>query len=244
MSDHDTAGRRPGDLAGGRPGHRLDATALDGLSFRADGLIPVIAQDRASGAVLMLAWANREALERTLETGDMHFWSRSRQELWRKGDTSGNVLTDAELRADCDGDTVLARVTPTGPACHTGASTCFGETSAGAAESETGTGRAARADADIPPRSDIMARLADVLRARAREKPADSYTVRLLGDPNLRVKKLGEESAELVAALAADDPRAVVEEAADLVYHLMVAVVGAGRHWADVEAELERRAGG
>ncbi len=217
------------ESAGGRegaPGRVLDAAALATLRFTDEGLVPVIAQDRTSGAVLVLAWANREALERTLATGDLHFWSRSRRSLWRKGETSGNVLTEAELRADCDGDAVLARVTPTGPACHTGAATCFGNAEVG------------------PARADILARLGKVLDERARERPPGSYTVRLLEDRNLMVKKLGEESAEMVAALAADDPLAVVEEAADLIYHAMVAVVGAGRHWEDVEAELERRSGG
>jgi phosphoribosyl-AMP cyclohydrolase / phosphoribosyl-ATP pyrophosphohydrolase len=193
---------------------------LDRLVFDERGLLPVIAQDFASGAVLMLAWANREALAATFATGELTFWSRSRDALWRKGETSGNVLRVRSLFADCDGDAVLALVEPTGPACHTGDPTCFGQ---GASPSEG------------------LAGLWTVLESRAAERPEGSYTTRLLGDPNLRIKKLGEESAELIAALVRAEPGAVRAEASDLLYHLLVALLAAGVPLSDVLAELDAR---
>ena len=200
------------------------AEDLAGLVFDERGLLPVVAQDRRSGAVLMVAWANRDALARSLESGSLHFWSRSRQTLWRKGESSGHVLGVRALHADCDGDVVLALVEPTGPACHTGEDTCFGE---GALPTATG--------------EEPLAALWATLESRARERPEGSYTTRLLSDENLRLKKLGEETAELVAALARGDRIAVGSEAADLLYHLLVAMAGAGVTLADVLAELDRR---
>ncbi len=188
----------------------------------ADGLLPVVAQDASTGEVLMVAFANRAALEKTLATGQMHFWSRSRKELWRKGETSGNTLAVVSLHADCDADTVLARVTPAGPTCHTGEITCFGE----------GTGAAVSA----------LAHLDRTLQARQQERPAGSYTVKLLDDKNLRLKKLGEESAELVAALAVGDTGRATEEAADLLYHVVVALRAAGVDVSALLEELDRRA--
>ncbi len=195
---------------------------LADLAFDDRGLVPVVAQDASDGAVLMVAWANREALERALETGFMHYWSRSREALWKKGESSGNLQRVVSLHADCDADTVLARVKMEGPACHTGEATCFG---AGA-----GGGDA------------VLRRLWDVLEDRSRERPEGSYTTRLLADENLRLKKLGEETVELVTALIRKEAQAS-EEAADLVYHLMVALLAAGRSWDEVLAELDRRRG-
>ena len=150
---------------------------LDGLDFaKQNGLVPVVAQDAEDGRVLMVAWATREALALSLSTGQMHFWSRSRGALWRKGETSGNTLDVVSLHTDCDGDTVLARVRPAGPACHTGEATCFG-----AMESR---GEAASPGA-------VLASLAATLESREKERPQGSYTVRLLDDENLRLKKLG-----------------------------------------------------
>lgn len=209
---------------------------LDSLAFDGRGLVPVVAQDARGGAVLMVAWADREALERTLETGLMHYWSRSRQALWKKGETSGNLQRVVSLHADCDGDTVLARVTMEGPACHTGEATCFGRVEpAGVAPRDRGEPGVSSADT-------ILSELWEVLEARARERPEGSYTTRLLTDENLRLKKLGEETAELITALARGDDR-IPEEAADLVYHLMVALAGAGRDWDEVLGELRRRRG-
>jgi phosphoribosyl-ATP pyrophosphohydrolase/phosphoribosyl-AMP cyclohydrolase len=195
---------------------------LASLRFDERGLVPVVAQDADSGRVLMVAWANHDALEQSFRTGEMHFWSRSRGQLWKKGETSGNVLELRSLHADCDGDTVLARVRPTGPACHTGEPTCFGELG--------GTLGA-----------DVISDLWAVIDERARTLPEKSYTTKLLGDENLRLKKLGEETTELVAALARGQTDRVPEEAADLLYHLLVAVRGAGAELAAVLAALDAR---
>ena len=204
-------------------------TALDTLDFsKGDGLLPVVAQDARDGAVLMVAWANRDALARTLETGLAHFWSRSRGELWQKGETSGNVLRLVSLHADCDSDTLLALVEPTGPACHTGETTCFGAGAEPAAAS---------------PDDDILARLDATLAQRARMRPEGSYTVKLLDDVNLRLKKLGEETAELVAALATSDAERAAEETADLLYHALVGLRAEGVGVEAVLAALEARAG-
>ena len=202
--------------------------ALDALTFDGDGLIPVVTQDATGGAVLMVAWANREALEATLETGMMHYWSRSRKALWEKGETSGNTQALSSLHADCDGDTLLARVTPAGPACHTGDPTCFGS---------------GALPLPVPaPELGIVEELWAVLEERDRERPEGSYTVRLLSDENLRMKKLGEETAELISALIRGEERASAE-AADLLYHVLVALKAGGRSWREVESELERRRG-
>jgi phosphoribosyl-ATP pyrophosphohydrolase/phosphoribosyl-AMP cyclohydrolase len=199
---------------------------LDTLAFDRGGgenaLLPVVVQDHATGDVLMLAFANRQALERTLETGQVHFWSRRRNELWKKGETSGNTLALVSLHADCDSDSLLARVTPAGPTCHTGEGTCFGE----------GAGSAVGA----------LGRLDRTLATRAGERPEGSYTVRLLDDENLRLKKLGEETAELVAALAVGNGAKAAEEAADLLYHVLVALRACGLDVTPLLEELDRRA--
>ena len=195
---------------------------LDGLKYDDRGLLPVIAQDAEDGRVLMLAWANREALERSLAGGELTFWSRSREALWTKGETSGNVLHLVSLHADCDGDTVLARVSPAGPACHTGDPTCFGG------------GTEPLSESTLP---GVWRTLVD----RAEARPEGSYTVRLLDDPNLRVKKLGEENAELIQALVQGDGSRAVEEAADLLYHALAALLAAGMSLEDLLGELESR---
>ena len=199
-----------------------DAAALSGVRFDDAGLVPVVAQDAETGRVLMVAWANLEALERTLSSGHAHFWSRSRGQLWMKGETSGNTLTLVSLHADCDGDTLLARVRPTGPACHTGETTCFG--------------------ADTDPESEsVLPAVWATLVDRASERPEGSYTVRLLDDPNLRVKKLGEETAELIQALVQEDRPRATEEAADLLYHALAALLATGASLEDLLGELDRR---
>ncbi|HET6703183.1 MAG TPA: bifunctional phosphoribosyl-AMP cyclohydrolase/phosphoribosyl-ATP diphosphatase HisIE [Gemmatimonadaceae bacterium] len=191
---------------------------------KGDGVVTVVAQDARTGAVLMVAHADREALERTVATGEMHYRSRTRG-LWHKGATSGNVQRVVSLTADCDRDTVLARVIPAGPACHTGTATCFGPEDA-----------AHRA-------SDVLGRLDQVIADRAATPAADdtSYTRRLLADRNLRLKKLGEECAELVTACADGDRARAVAEGADLVYHMLVALRGLGMSLDDVGAELASR---
>jgi phosphoribosyl-ATP pyrophosphohydrolase/phosphoribosyl-AMP cyclohydrolase len=197
---------------------------LDRLDFaKLTGLVPVVVQHATLGSVLMVAFATREALEKSLESAQMHFWSRSRKALWRKGETSGNVLKLVSLHADCDSDTVLARVEPSGPACHTGEATCFGEPSA------------------LDHTAGGLEALDAILAERQKERPDGSYTVRLLDDENLRLKKLGEETAELVTALAKADAERITEETADLLYHTMVALRGSGVALADVLAALEAR---
>ena len=196
---------------------------LDTVDFaKGDGLVTVIAQDAHSGAVLMVAHADREALNRTIASGEMHYRSRSRG-LWHKGATSGNVQRVVQLSLDCDRDSVLALVEPAGPACHTGATSCFAES--------TPAGPLTRLDATIATRAGDPASPDDT-----------SYTRRLLGDRNLRLKKIGEEASELVLALADDDRTRAIEEAADLFYHALVALraMDAGRP--DVQRALERRA--
>lgn len=221
-----TGGRKPdrtGDAAGATDRRLTAAQDLDDLAWDDRGLLPVVGQDADGGRVLMVAWANREALELTLATSEMHFWSRSRDALWRKGETSGNVLRLRSLHADCDADTVLALVSPTGPACHTEETSCFGRDSAPGAASDAGrpTG-APRSGSDLA----ILADLWRVIETRAAELPEGSYTTKLLSDENLRLKKLGEETAELVTALAKSDPGRSAEEAADLLYHLLAALRG------------------
>ncbi len=216
------------------------ATDLDGLDFaKHTGLLPVVAQDADDGRVLMVAFATREALEKSLQSGEMHFWSRSRGALWRKGETSGNLLRVVSLHTDCDGDTVLARVRPAGPVCHTGEPTCFGELP-GSGPATGSAGLAGRRDASPDP---VLPALDAVLAARQAERPDGSYTVRLLDDENLRLKKLGEETAELVAALARADRERTREEAADLLYHLLVALRAAEVPLRDVLGALDSRAG-
>ncbi len=204
---------------------------LNEVTFDPKGLIPVVSQDATTGEVLMVAWANREAIEQTLATRVLHFWSRSRDQLWQKGETSGNSQSLVSLHLDCDGDTLLALVNPAGPACHTGQRTCFG---AGAFP-ETTTRR------DVG-RSSVFDELQAIIEERDRERPPTSYTTRLLEDENLRIKKLGEEVSELIASLVKGEDSAP-EEAADLVYHMMVSLQGAGRSWREVERALEKRRG-
>jgi phosphoribosyl-ATP pyrophosphohydrolase/phosphoribosyl-AMP cyclohydrolase len=200
-----------------------NANDLDTLDFtKGIGLVTVVAQDDTTGAVLMVAHADREALEHTLAMGVMHYRSRTRG-LWRKGATSGHEQRVVSLATDCDGDAVLARVLPAGPACHDGSRTCFG-------------------DATV---SGALAALAATIEARAAAAPGEgatqSYTQRLLTDRNLRLKKLGEECAELVTALADGDAERAREEAADLVYHTLVALRATGVTLADVQATLAAR---
>jgi phosphoribosyl-AMP cyclohydrolase / phosphoribosyl-ATP pyrophosphohydrolase len=209
---------------------------LDRLDFaKGGGLVTVVTQDAVSGAVLMVAHADRAALERTLESGQMHYHSRTRG-LWRKGATSGNTQRVVSLAPDCDGDAVLARVVPAGPACHTGLMTCFD-----------------RAQGQEAVNGDALSALASTIRERAGQAAnvdgdagvtaaRPSYTVQLLGDRNLRLKKLGEEAAELITACADGDAARATEEAADLVYHLLVALQGAGSSLAKVRRVLIERA--
>lgn len=195
----------------------------------ARGLVPVVVQDASTGEVLMLAWANDAAIAATEETGFAHFWSRSRDSLWRKGATSGNVMRVEGLATDCDGDAVLYRVSPAGPACHTGANSCF----------DSGAQTAG-------PESDFaLADLARLIEDRRGADPATSYTARLLaGGPRRAAEKVVEEAGELAtAALAASDDE-VRHEAADLLYHTLVLLTARGISLDEIVATLRgRRAG-
>lgn len=198
---------------------------LETLDFaKGGGLVTIVTQDAINGIVLMVAHADREALERTIATGEMHYRSRTRG-LWHKGATSGNTQRVVSLTADCDADAVLARVAPAGPACHTGARSCFGEAALGA---------------------DALGTLDRTIARRAAEQTnaGKGYTRKLLADRNLRLKKLGEEAAELVVACADGDTARATAEGADIIYHTLVALRALGLSLDAVRAELQARAPG
>lgn len=219
----------------------LDISSVD--FARSGGTVTVVTQDAHSGTVLMVAHADREALERTIATGEMHYRSRTRG-LWHKGATSGNVQHVVSLALDCDGDAVLARVEPAGPACHNGTTSCFGaETHTGDALdalARTIEARAAAVRPGLPSGTADASRVDATPATAAPERP--SYTQRLLADRNLRLKKLGEEAAELVTACADGDAARVTEEAADLVYHMLVAMRAAGVGLDELRSTLAARA--
>jgi phosphoribosyl-ATP pyrophosphohydrolase/phosphoribosyl-AMP cyclohydrolase len=194
------------------------------IAYDHEGLVPCVVQDWSSGEVLMLAYMNEQALRRTRDTGELHLWSRSRGEQWHKGATSGNVQTVRALRLDCDGDTVLALVDPAGPACHTGERTCFhrGELEPGAP-------------------CETLPSLERTLIERARERPAGSYTVELLEDPGRIGEKVMEEAEEVARAAREESDERVDEEAADVLYHLLVLLRSRGRSLADAERVLDGR---
>jgi len=197
---------------------------LDTLDFsRSGGLVTVVAQDADTGVVLMVAHADRQALALSQSSGEMHYTSRTRG-LWHKGATSGNVQRVVSLTADCDADAVLARVRPAGPACHTGAVSCFRELALGA---------------------DALGVLDQTIAARLAAPSAEtqSYTAKLLANRNLRLKKLGEEAVELAVACVDNDATAVADEGADLLYHALVALRAAGVSLDDVRQVLARRVG-
>ena len=192
---------------------------VDALNFdKGNGLVTVIAQDADDGTVLMVAFADREAVTETVRTGEMHYRSRTRG-LWRKGATSGNVQQVVSLSIDCDGDALLARVRCDGPSCHTGSRSCFASAQA----------------------TTVLGRLSATIEQRRAGPTESSYTARLLGDRNLRLKKIGEESAELVVALADRDRSRAAEEAADLFYHTLTALAADGVTLADVQRVLAER---
>ena len=209
---------------------------LSAVRFGADGLVPVVTQESRSGDVLMVAYANREALDRTLSTGLAHYFSRSRAKLWQKGETSEHVQRVVEVRLDCDGAAVLYRVEQTGPACHTGTRTCF----------STVIGRAAgRADSEIveeDPGAHVLSRLARTVADRARTRPSNSYTAQLLASGVGKIsQKVGEEAVEVVVAANAEEPERLASEAADLLYHLLVLLQARGVPLDAVWKELAHR---
>ena len=196
---------------------------MDEIVFDENGLVPCVMQDARTGEVLTLAYMNEEALERTRSTGEMHFFSRSRGELWHKGQTSGNVQRLRALRYDCDADALVALVDSTGPACHTGARSCF-----------------YRGDMDPQP-SEALPELERTIAARDADRPEGSYTAELLGDPARIGEKVREEAAEVDDAAAGESDERVREEAADLIYHLAVLLRSRGLSLADVYEELNGR---
>lgn len=212
-------------------------TAVENVRFDEKGLAPVVAQDAATGDVLTLAYANSEAVEKTLATGEAHYYSRSRSELWRKGETSGNTQRVVEVRLDCDGDALLYRVEPWGPACHTGAKTCFFTTLAG-----EGVGVAASKKAEGAAFGATLEKLAGTIAQRHREMPEGSYTAGLIRrGPERLAQKVGEEAVEVVIAALREDRLA--EETADLVYHLLVLLEERGVGIEEVAGVLSDRHG-
>jgi phosphoribosyl-ATP pyrophosphohydrolase/phosphoribosyl-AMP cyclohydrolase len=195
------------------------------IAFDDRGLVPCIVQDWSSGEVLTLAYMNAESLVRTRETGELHFWSRSRGELWHKGATSGNVQKLRALRVDCDGDALLALVEPAGPACHTGERTCFftGDLEPGA------------------PHETLPALERTIAARAAAASPQQSYTATLLADPALAGAKVEEEAEEVVRAVREESDERVANEAADVLYHLAVLLRSRGLGFADAERVLDER---
>ncbi len=223
-------------VASFQPPDPREAQFIEALRFNDDGLIPAIAQDWLDGAVLMVAWMNREAIERSLASGEVHYWSRSRQELWHKGATSGHTQKLKGLRYDCDADVLLLTIEQSGDvACHTGARSCF---------FDDGPAPTAGGPAALPPPADACTELARVIEGRRDRPEPGSYTNKLLsGGDNAILKKIGEESAEFVMACKDDDPEAIAGEAADLIFHLQVALAHHGVDWRQVLEVLAARRG-
>jgi phosphoribosyl-ATP pyrophosphohydrolase/phosphoribosyl-AMP cyclohydrolase len=194
------------------------------ISFDERGLVPCVIQDWTTGEVLTLAYMNAEALEASQTSGELHLWSRSRDELWHKGATSGNTQAVRALRLDCDGDAVLALVEPAGPACHTGERTCFH-----------------RGDVEPAAPYEALPGLERTLAARAAQRPEGSYVVQLLDDPQLRGEKVQEEAEEVVRAAREETDDRVDEEAADVLFHLTVLLGGRERSLADAYEVLNGR---
>jgi len=194
------------------------------IAYDERGLVPCVVQDWNTGEVLTVAYMNADALARTRETGEMHFFSRSRGELWHKGETSGNTQALRAIRYDCDADTLLALVEPAGPACHTGERTCFH-----------------RGELEPAAPHEALGALERVLAQRARDRPAGSYTVELLSDPPRIGEKVREEAAEVARAAAGESDERVAEEAADVLYHLAVLLRSRGLDLADAERVLDGR---
>jgi phosphoribosyl-ATP pyrophosphohydrolase/phosphoribosyl-AMP cyclohydrolase len=194
------------------------------VSYDDRGLVPCIVQDWRTGEVLTLAYMNAESLRLTRETGEAHFFSRSRQELWHKGATSGNTLAVRAIRYDCDGDAVLAFVEPAGPACHTGQRTCFH-----------------RGELEPQAPAEVLPSLQRTVAERATARPEGSYTVTLLEDPALAGAKVQEEAEEVVRAVREESAQRVAEEAADVLYHLTVLLHGRGMGLIDAERVLDER---
>ena len=213
--------------------------SIDELAWGESGLLPVVVQDAITGAVLTLAYANREALVRTIAEKSTWLYSRSRNELWHKGATSGNTQSVASVSFDCDADALLYRVYPVGPACHTGAVSCFAQTLLGDASDAT----TPSASAHAPTFEAAIAHLRSAIASRRGASPESSYTAKLLHDGVDRIgKKIGEEATEVVIAAKNNDPAEIAWEVADLLYHTLVLLEERGVSLDTVGAELLRRA--
>jgi phosphoribosyl-AMP cyclohydrolase / phosphoribosyl-ATP pyrophosphohydrolase len=211
----------------------------EAVRFDEDGLVPCVMQDWSTGEVLTLAYMNADALRLTRETGEVHFYSRSRGALWRKGETSGNVQRLRQLRYDCDGDALVALVEPAGPACHTGERSCFYRDLDGSADPAPD---APGVDGEPEPAAhEAITALARTLEDRRRERPEGSYTVELLDHPERIGEKVREEAGEVARAAAGESDERLAEEAADLLYHLQVLMLSRDLPLADALEELNGR---
>ena len=200
----------------------MSSINLDEIKFDERGLVPAIVQHAKTREVLTLAYMNEESLARTIETNETWFWSRSRNELWHKGETSGNTQHVVSLALDCDRDAIVVLVEPAGPACHTGAASCF--------------------DIQSDQNGSLLTRLYELIQTRERERPSGSYTTYLFEEGIDKIlKKLGEESAETIIAAKNDDRGRLVSEVSDLVYHLLVLLVARGVSLEEIANELEQR---
>jgi phosphoribosyl-ATP pyrophosphohydrolase/phosphoribosyl-AMP cyclohydrolase len=209
------------------------------IAYDERGLVPCVIQDWASGEVLTLAYMNEEALRLTRETGEMHFYSRSRDEIWHNGKTSGNVQRVRQLRFDCDGDAIVALVEPTGPACHTGQRSCFYRDLGGSADP---TPEAPPAEGEPRPAAhEALSVLELTLLDRQHSRPAGSYTVELIDDPPRIGDKVREEADEAARAAASESDERLIAEAADLLYHLQVLLISRGVTIAPVLETLNGR---
>ena len=216
-------------------------TARDAAKVRFDerGLVPCVMQDARSGEVLTLAYMNEESLLRTLETREIHLYSRSRRETWHKGASSGNYQRLRQIRYDCDGDALVALVDPAGPACHTGERSCFYRDLEGTADPGADAPGVVGEPTPLP--YEALATLERTLLARQRRRPEGSYTVELLEDPRLAGDKVREEAAEVVKAVSSESEERVAEEGADVVYHLAVLLLSRGLSMAEVLHVLNGR---
>jgi phosphoribosyl-ATP pyrophosphohydrolase/phosphoribosyl-AMP cyclohydrolase len=214
---------------------------VEGINFDERGLVPCVIQDWRTGEVLTVAYMNEEALDRTRATGEAHFYSRSRRDIWHKGATSGNVQRVRQLRYDCDGDAIVALVDPAGPACHTGQRSCFYRDLGGTAD--PGVDAPPAPGEPAPATHEALAALERTLVARARERPAGSYTVELLDDPPRIGSKVREEAEESARAARAESEERLAEEGADLLYHLNVLLLSRSVSMAAVLEMLNGRRG-
>jgi phosphoribosyl-ATP pyrophosphohydrolase/phosphoribosyl-AMP cyclohydrolase len=197
---------------------------IDKLNFaKLNGLVPAIIQDTTTNQVLMVGFMNRDAVEKTIKEQKVTFWSRTKGRLWQKGETSGNTLAVSSMQVDCDGDALLVRAIPAGPVCHTGSFTCFGEDKSSGADA-------------------VLEGLEEIIRERRQHMLSESYTARLFEKGTSRIaQKVGEEAVEAVVAALQKDPAALKEEAADLLYHLLVLLQDQGLKLSDVTDVLKRR---